>query len=143
MGHGIDPKEQKFARLMDRFDDEHTIYRVPCPQLVRIVEEDRLDQETMIARTLNEYLHQSPKVNSIVLGCTHFLFYRNALKKLLPQDVHIVDGNWGTIRHLEDILNQNGQLNDHGGGIVWKNTDPSKIELSKRLLKRMEEIIWD
>lgn len=136
-------KEQKFARLMDRFDDEHTIYRVPCPQLVRIVEEDCLDQETMIARTLNEYLHQSPKVDSIVLGCTHFLFYRNALKKLLPQDVHIVDGNWGTIRHLEDILNQNGKLNDQGGTIVWKNTDPSKIEQSKRLLKKMEEITWD
>ena len=136
-------KEQKFARLMDRFDDEHTIYRVPCPQLVRIVEEDQLDNESMIERVLTEYLHQSPKVDSIVLGCTHFLFYRNFLKKLLPEDVHLVDGNWGTIRHLEDILKQKGELNDQGGSIVWKNSDPSKIDLSKKLLKRMEEITWD
>lgn len=30
-------KEQKFARLMERFQDAHTIYRQPCPRLVEIV----------------------------------------------------------------------------------------------------------
>ena len=33
-------REEKFARLMERFQDAHTIYRQPCPRLVEIVEHD-------------------------------------------------------------------------------------------------------
>ncbi len=33
-------KEQKFARLMERFQNEHTIWKQPCPRLVELVEEE-------------------------------------------------------------------------------------------------------
>lgn len=31
-------RERKFAKLMDRFDSNNTIFKEPCPDLVEIVE---------------------------------------------------------------------------------------------------------
>ena len=59
---------------MHRFDQDYTILRVPCPKLVELVEKDALDQSALIKETLEGYLAQSQAADSIVLGCTHFVF---------------------------------------------------------------------
>ena len=131
-------QEKKFARLMARYQDEHTITKVPCPKLVEIVEEDRLDQMDQIHTILQDYIRQSGPVDSIVLGCTHFVYYKDSLVKELSDRVSLIDGNEGTARHLKDILMEKNLLNERGGAIQWMNSDPSKIELSKRLYQRLE-----
>lgn len=132
-------KEKKFAHLMQRFEQEHTIYRVPCPKLVQLVEKDALDQKSEVDAVLKGYLSQTEDIDSIVLGCTHFVFYKNLLKEQIDDSIHIVDGNAGTARHLKDLLAKKDLLNKDGGSITWNNTNPEKIELSKKLLKRLEE----
>ena len=123
-------KEKKFANLMHRFDQDYTILRVPCPKLVELVEKDALDQSALIKETLEGYLAQSQAADSIVLGCTHFVFYRKMLENLVSKDVHIVDGNAGTARHCKDVLAAKDLLNDAGGNIEFHNTLPEKIALS-------------
>ena len=133
--------EHKFSKLMERFKDEHDIRKVPCPKLVRIVEEDALDDEERVNSALQEYLQDShaEDLDSIVLGCTHFVFYKKKLQQIVPEHVEIIDGNQGTVHHLQDILDQKHLLNEAGGNITWKNTLEDKIELSKTLMHRMEE----
>ncbi len=132
-------KEKKFAHLMQRFEQEHTIYRVPCPKLVELVEQDALNQKELIHSTLEGYLKKAPQVDSIVLGCTHFVFYKKALRKWIDPSISIVDGNEGTARHLKDLLEAKDLLSSVGGDIQWNNTNESKIDLSKKLWKRLEE----
>ncbi len=133
-------REQKFARLMHRFESEHTISKVPCPKLVRLVEEDHLDDKQRVQDVLNEYLAQSKGVDSIVLGCTHFIFYKEYLEQL--SDALLIDGNVGTVNHLTDLLERKDLLSStNQGEIMWENTDPSKLDLSKSLLERMN-ILW-
>lgn len=134
--------EEKFARLMHRFEDEHIIDRVPCPKLVRLVEENRLDDLALVQKTLSEYIavDQAQTFDSVVLGCTHFIFYKKLLQQMLPESVHIVDGNYGTAMHLQDLLAQKGLLRQNGSGtILLQNTLEEKIELSKKLYQRLEE----
>ena len=133
--------EKKFSRLMERFQDKHEIRKVPCPKLVRIVEEDALEDENRVQDALQQYLEESKvsDLNSIVLGCTHFVFYKKKLQELVPASVNIIDGNAGTVHHLQDILSQKCLLNDEGGSIVWKNTLEDKIDLSKKLFAKMED----
>lgn len=134
--------ENKFACLMDRFKQEHEIIKVACPKLVRIVEQDQLEDEEVVQAALKEYIHASSiaSLDSIVLGCTHFPFYKEPLNKLCP-NVRLVDGSVGTTLHLRSLLESKNLLNDsqHIGCITWLNTDESKIELSKRLFKRLEK----
>lgn len=105
-------RERKFARLMARFQDFHTIEKQPCPDLVTIVEEGRLDDQDLVMRTLHGYFdkYDLSRVDSVVLGCTHFIFYRSYFRQLMPGNVAIVDGNEGTVRHLGVVLESLGQL---------------------------------
>ena len=133
-------KEKKFARLMERFEDEHTIYKIPCPKLVELVETEKLQNTDLVYAALHEYLHQTQgeEIDSIVLGCTHFVFYKERLQDMLPSSIQLIDGNYGTAHHLKDILTHKNLLNDSTGTIEWHNTDADKINLSKRLLKQLE-----
>ncbi len=72
-------RERKFAVLMDRFKSDHTIFPQPCPGLVEIVEQGRLDDHDLVMRTLHDYFdrYDLSTIDSVVLGCTHFVFYRD------------------------------------------------------------------
>lgn len=135
-------RERKFAVLMDRFKSDHTIFPDPCPDLVEIVEQGRLDDHDLVMRTLHGYFDQYDlsTIDSVVLGCTHFVFYRDYFRELLPDSAAIIDGNPGTVRHLSVVLESLGKLApDHAvGGIELANSDTSEriAELADALLHR-------
>ncbi|TPF94353.1 glutamate racemase [Bifidobacterium sp. UTBIF-78] len=135
-------RERKFAKLMDRFDSDNEIYKEPCPDLVEIVESGRLDDHDLVMRTLHGYFDQYDldRIDSVVLGCTHFVFYRDYFRELLPERAAIIDGNEGTVRHLGVVLESLGKLapEDTVGGVELANSDPSAriAELSRALLSR-------
>ncbi len=127
---------------MHRFEDAHTIHKQPCPRLVEIVERGELDDHDLVMRTLHDYFDQYDlaHTDSVVLGCTHFVFYRDYFRELLPNNVAIVDGNEGTARHLEVVLESLGKLapEEQDGGVILRNSDPGEriAELAQQLLER-------
>ncbi|PJM73691.1 glutamate racemase [Bifidobacterium primatium] len=133
-------KERKFAKLLHRFDSEHDIRKQPCPQLVRIVESGHLGDHDLVMDTLHGYFDQYDldSIDSVVLGCTHFVFYRDYFRELLPEHTAIIDGNEGTVNHLGVILESLGKLADenHAGSVSIANSDTSEriVELSHDLL---------
>lgn len=84
-------REHKFAALMDRFKANNMISPQPCPDLVEIVESGRLCDHDLVMRTLHRYFdgYDLPSIDSVVLGCTHFVFYRNYFRELLPSTTAI------------------------------------------------------
>ena len=123
-------RERKFAKLMDRFDSNNTIFKEPCPDLVEIVESGRLGDHDLVMRTLHGYFDQydMEHIDSVVLGC----------RELLPERAAVIDGNEGTVRHLGVVLESLGKLapEDATGGVELANSDPSEriAELSRKLL---------
>ena len=109
--HSLTLRERKFAVLMDRFKADHTIFPEPCPGLVEIVEHGQLDDHDVVMRTLHQYFDQYDlsTIDSVVLGCTHFVFYRDYFRELLPDTAAIIDGNEGTVRHLGVVLESLGK----------------------------------
>ncbi|PAU69241.1 glutamate racemase [Bifidobacterium italicum] len=134
-------RERKFAALMRRFESDHTILPQPCPELVRIVEQGRLADHDLVMRTLRGYFgrYDLDSIDSVVLGCTHFIFYRDYFRELLPDDVAIIDGNAGTVHHLDVILESLGALAPETaeGGVTLMNSDPSPrvAALAEQLLR--------
>lgn len=133
-------KEQKFEQLMSRYSEQNTIWKQPCPKLVEIVESDQLDREDLVKEALSEYLqpYEDRSIDSIVLGCTHFVFYRNAMQSMVKEGIRIVDGNIGTARHVQDLLRQREALchDSQTGSVQLYNSlkDESILELSEKLL---------
>ncbi len=132
-------RERKFADLLQRFSKNHTIFSQPCPDLVRIVERGELNNRDIVFDALHKYFddYDLSSIDSVVLGCTHFVFYRDYFREFLPARTNIVDGNEGTINHLREILCSRGLLADDSqeGSITLTNSDSSERmqQLAKRL----------
>jgi glutamate racemase len=113
-------KEEKLKNLIDRIDNEHIVDLLPLPGLVQFAEEFEFREE-IVAEYLKEQLSSCDmkRYGTVVLGCTHFLFYRNLLKKIIPEQVDIIDGNSGTINHLKRVLDQKEEIHNGSGKIKW------------------------
>ena len=135
-------KEKKFETLMHKFRGNNKVVKMPCPKLVEIVENDLLDDETTVINQLKDYYKNVnvDNLDSVVLGCTHFIFYKDYLNEFLPETAHLVDGNMGTCKHVKEILEQKHELNEenHVGNIeIYKSSDDQKyMTLSNKLLAR-------
>ncbi|NBK98785.1 MAG: glutamate racemase [Erysipelotrichia bacterium] len=132
-------KEKKFEDLMAHYSNDHHIVKMPCPELVKIVENDELgDKEKVINQLYSYYRDVNLKaIDSIVLGCTHFVFYRPFFDEHF-KNISIIDGNLGTSNHLQHILEERNLVNTHKGSVSIFNssTDEKYISLSYKLLEK-------
>jgi glutamate racemase len=109
----------KYYALVSRVDEEGIVDSLPLPELVGYCESLQFDTELMreyfrgklAGYDLNQY-------GIIVLGCTHYPFYRSILRQVLPPHIQIVDGNVGTIKRLTALMNRFGIAERHGNGSV-------------------------
>ena len=134
-------KEKKFHDLMARYSNDNTIIKLPTPKLVEIVEHNKLQDDVLVNQTLHEYLdpYMNKTVHSIVLGCTHFVFYKEKIKQIVGEQILVVDGNEGTARHVEKILKDKGEQRDDMDGeveIYNSSNEPYYLELSEKLLEQ-------
>lgn len=122
-------REHKFAQLLERFNDDHTIAKQPCPDLVTLVESGQLYNHDLVMQTLHRYFDQYDyaSLDSIVLGCTHFVFFKPYFEELVESHTAILDGNKGTVRHLAVVLESLGKLADESqqGSVHITNSDTS------------------
>ena len=133
-------RERKFAELMNRFTQNHKIFSRPCPDLVEIVENGDLGNKNIVMSALHKYFdsYDLTNIDSVVLGCTHFVFYKSYFREFLPDCVNIVDGNDGTIHHLKSVLESKDLLapSENSGSVVLTNSDSSNriAKLAQSLL---------
>lgn len=106
-------KQEKFQKLMARYKDMADIIPLPCPGLMEFVERGNLDSEELAGylRKLFCTLNHK-KIDSVVLGCTHYPFLKNAIQKAVGNEVVIFDGGEGTAREMKRRLSEAGLLNN-------------------------------
>ena len=78
-------REEKFDTLLHRFDENVTIYKIPVPGLVELVEAGKVDTpetEAVLRRALNPYIG---RLDAAVLGCTHYPFAKAAISRILAR----------------------------------------------------------
>ena len=129
-------REEKFSRLMERFQESCEIYRIPAPGLVELIESGRADSpETDVL--LRELFAPYPKLDALVLGCTHYPFAKAAISRVLGEEVSLLDGGDGTARETRRRLMEAGLLRTGEGSVTLENSkqSPALLELSRQLLE--------
>ena len=133
-------REEKFLKLMHRFDTEAEIIPLPCPGLVEFVERGELSGggiEQYFKQLFHEYLIHP--VDAVVLGCTHYPLVRDTIQKVLGSGVAVFDGGAGTARETLHQLKEHHLVNETGKAgkvTIYNSTEDEKmIELSRYLLK--------
>ena len=107
-------KEEKFKKLVTGLDHFQYVDALPLPELVQYCETLEFDEGIIRPYFQSKFVdYDWNQYGAIVLGCTHYSFYHETLRRLLPSHVDIIDGNAGTVRHLMNKLEQTGQLNQN------------------------------
>lgn len=117
----------KFGQLMSLYGE--WAIPTPCPGLMEMIEK----KDTIGCRKYLEdiFSRYDPKdLDAVVLGCTHYVFLRPMLSQMLPEHVMITDGNEGTAKQLQRVLQANGLERETGNGTVEFMTSGTKEQLS-------------
>ncbi len=97
-------KESKFNYLVDTFDARDRVLKLSMGDLVLFAERGEFYSPAVADYLMRRFeTVDMTEVDSVVLGCTHFMYFRRALAEVLPGNVRIFDGNMGTIRHAADL----------------------------------------
>lgn len=107
-------QEEKYRRLVNKIDEHERVDSLALPELVHYAENFQFGEREELKAYFESKLknHDLTKYSGIVLGCTHFVYFKNILKDILPSHIEVYDGNEGTIRHLREILNINAAVID-------------------------------
>ncbi|MBN2280708.1 MAG: glutamate racemase [Candidatus Marinimicrobia bacterium] len=129
-------KELKFLDLVKNLDIDDKMIKLAALELVDIVE-NRWEFREEAGNQILQYFTRIDldKIGAIVLGCTHFSFFREIIEEMVNPDICVVDGNLGTARQLKFVLEKEGliQKSDRPGTIIFQNSDAGKISLSEKL----------
>lgn len=134
---------QKMHNLVNKVDKNHLVDLVALPELVRFAERLEFDSIHVKEYLKKELSHFSfDQYSSLVLGCTHFNYFKDSLRAILPQHIHFVDGNEGTIKHLMEYItpsNDNQTVEYYFSG--KRVTQPQDIERIQQYLKHLDKMI--
>lgn len=105
MATSLTLNEKKFMQLKEKFAEKRDIISLPCPGLVELIEQGIWEGQEINNFLLERFKDiQIEKVSDIVLGCTHYIYIKDALQNFFDAKVNLIDGNAGTARQLKKIL---------------------------------------
>jgi len=98
-------RQKKFKELLNRFDTKNLILS-PQKDLAALIENNFNNLEKIyphIKKVLSPHLD----MKGIVLGCTHYVFAKDFIKRFYfenSREIRIFDGNEGAARRLKNLL---------------------------------------
>lgn len=127
-------KEEKYHHLVKSIDHHDIVDSIPLPGLVEFAEKFEFSEEKVLPYLQRELSSLDLKqYGTVVLGCTHFPYFTNSLKKLFDKEVEMISGSMGTAKNLERILKERNLLGNGKGDITFfaSGTKVDKDTLSK------------
>ncbi len=138
MATNVTLREQKLAALLERVKRDCTVWHLPSPGIVELVEAGKADSSEAVALMREELGPHVGKLDALVLGCTHYPFVKKAIRTVVGDGVDLLDGGEGTARETRRRLQEAGLLSgrESGGTLTVENSsgDPQKIRLTYELL---------
>ena len=142
----ITVKGRKMELLIEKVDKDHLVDRLALPELVTFAERMEFNSQAV-----TDYLQKQlqpfdlSKYSSLVLGCTHFNYFKDTMREILPDNVQFVDGNEGTVRELIRRLKERNLLEQQEQKVTYfysgrQVTDSMELERLQKCLARLEKM---
>ncbi len=139
-------REEKLKNLLKQVDGDHRTDLLPLPRLVLFAEAGKFtgrEVEAYLRKELAPYDLQD--YSTFVLGCTHFNYFKDTLRRIMPDQVEFIDGINGTVNHLRDVLLKSGLPGEGSAQVEYymtgrRVTDKRKLQQLERYLKRAADM---
>lgn len=128
----------KFHALARAYGSDSIVYTQACPGLADTIETQDFESPE-IYRLLENLIgrYATERIDSVVLGCTHYVFIRKQIASILGS-VRFFDGNAGTAQQLVRVLKQKSLLAQNQPGSVVFRSSKNDQAVFDRYLKLFE-----
>ena len=137
---------EKIFKLIKKIHAENFAELKALSQLVEFAERQEFNSAA-VENYLREELaaYDFEKFSSLVLGCTHFNYFKDTFRKILPPHVKILDGNAGTVNELIRRTNlKSARLGKNLSAEFFysgrKVEDAAELLRLKKFLRRLDEM---
>jgi len=138
-------KGEKIHQLIARLGAEKFVELRALPELVEFAERQEFNSAAVENYLRGELAgYDFEKFSSVVLGCTHFNYFKDTMRKLLPEHVKFLDGNEGTLNQLIRLANLKPSTKNfsqveyfYSGRRVTSESELARLE---KYLQRLEEM---
>lgn len=130
-----------YEKAIKRLSARNSVFTQSCPLLVPLVEEGWTNSRVTydIASIYLTGL-KSKKIDTLILGCTHYPLLRGVIKKIMGPDVMLVDSAKEVAKEARAILDSTGLLNSRrakGKHKFFVSDEPAKfVKIGERFLKK-------
>ena len=102
---------QGYPQEIHKIDAHLQVYQQACPLLVPIIESGELENAPSVVRGyIDHLLAQDARIDTILLGCTHYALIENAIRKVVPPGIRIVSQGSIVAIKLEDYLSRHPEI---------------------------------
>ena len=97
-----------YTQAIKAHDPDIRVFSQACPLFVPLVEEDWLDHQVTLL-TAQEYLRPvlDQKIDTLVLGCTHYPLLKPVLQKVAGDHIQLVDSALVIAKQTAELLSKN------------------------------------
>ena len=105
-------KSNAYRKQIKKYKNNVKIHQQPCSLFVQLAEDGWTDNK-IAELTAKEYLSglKKMKVDTIILGCTHYPILKNTIKKVLGISITLIDSGEETAKEVKVILEKKNLLN--------------------------------
>lgn len=150
LGTSATIRSHAYRDTLKRLCPEVKVVEQPCPLLVPLVEEGMVDDpitELVARRYLSDIKRQN--IKTVILGCTHYPVIKSDLKKVLGEDVNLVESGDVLAQELDGLFKDNilernpgtreirvciTDLTDHFERLAHQLMAPEKISQLERIV---------
>ena len=143
----ITVRGEKIKNLISKLGAENLVELRALSKLVEFAERQEFNSAEVENYLRGEFANYDFKnFSSVVLGCTHFNYFKDTMKKILPTHIKFLDGNAGTVNYLIKLTNLKPEMQTKKIPQVEyfysgrKVTQPEELARLEKYLRRLEEM---
>lgn len=117
-----------------------------CPMWVPLVENNEIDTpgaDYFIKKNIEQLLAKDTRIDTIILGCTHYPLMMHKIRKFTPPHVQIIDQGPVVAEKLADYLARHPEIDNRlsrNGSVKYLTTETAEIFKSKTTFFLNEEV---
>jgi glutamate racemase len=123
---------ESYPKEIAKFFPNLNVTQEACPMWVPLVENNEYESagaDLFIQENLNHLMKQDDKIDTIILGCTHYPLLIKKIKQFLPQHITLLSQGEIVAKGLKNYLNRHPEIENNcskGKNISFFTTDDPK-----------------
>lgn len=107
---------------IEKFFPNISVFQEACPMWVPLIENNELNNEGtryFVKKHIGQLFAQSSKIDTIILGCTHYPLLKSMIEEYVPENVKILTQGQIVSNSLRNYLNRHSEMESK----ISKNAD--------------------